>query len=56
MHANGASAFGTGPSHFFIFNKFSYAQFIDSIKIFYHAHIVFSPISLIQMSYSVTRK
>jgi hypothetical protein len=56
MDTNGASAFRTSPSCFFMGNKFSYTQFLYILKILDHAYMVFSSIPFIQMAQNVARK
>jgi hypothetical protein len=49
MNTNSFPAFGTGPPYFFIPHEFPQAKFLDVFKILDHAHIVFGPVSFIQM-------
>ncbi len=49
MNTNSAAAMRARPSHFFICHEFSYAIFLNVYKIFDHAHVVFGPVSFIQM-------
>jgi hypothetical protein len=56
MHTNRASTFGTSPSYFFIRDKFVYVELFKILKIFDHTHVVFCPVSFIQMFQIIARK
>jgi hypothetical protein len=48
MAAYRSTAAGAAPFLLFLFQEFSHAMFFDELQIFYHAHMVFVAVSLIQ--------
>jgi hypothetical protein len=50
MNAYWSIACGACPSCRFISDKLPYAEFLNIIKVLYHAHFVFSPISRVQVN------
>jgi hypothetical protein len=49
MNTNCAFTSGASPPHIFVLYKYSHTEFLNIIKIFDHAHIVFGVVSCIQM-------
>ena len=56
MDANSATTPGTSPPCPFVCYEFCDTILPDELQILDHAHVVFCPVSLIQMLYLITRK
>jgi hypothetical protein len=56
MDTNRTFTSGASPSYIFVLQKFSHTEFLNIFKIFDHAHIVFGPVSFVQMFQIIARE
>ena len=56
MTAYGFSTYFTAPFVTFLLYEFFHAKFLDVVEVFYHAHMVFCTVALIQCLQSFTRE
>ena len=56
VNTKNLTAFGASPLFFFVSNEMHYAEFLDVLKIFDHAHAVLGSISVIQTLQPGTRE